>query len=54
MDRQKEKYFAYLDTLRASGAVNMFGSAVYLAKEFNLTMLVARSIVSEWMMQIAE
>jgi hypothetical protein len=40
----------YLDTLRESGATNMFGASVYLMHEFpDLTKVEARGILSEWM-----
>jgi len=40
----------YLDTLRESGATNMFGASVYLMDEFpDLTKVEARGILSEWM-----
>lgn len=42
-------YFAYLETLRRSGAVNMFGAAPYLAEEFDLDKREARRILSLWM-----
>ena len=29
-----EKYFSYLEELRKSGAINMFGSSSYLQKHF--------------------
>jgi hypothetical protein len=40
----------YLDTLRESGATNMFGASVYLMDEFpDLTRKEARDILVEWM-----
>lgn len=41
-------YFEYLDELRRSGAVNMFGAAPHLASEYNLTINEARSILQKW------
>lgn len=43
-----KKYFAYLDSLRASGKVNMLGAAPYLAEEFNLSISEARKILYKW------
>ena len=43
------KYWIYLENLRRSGVVNMFGAAPYLAKEFNLTMIEAHKILVDWM-----
>jgi hypothetical protein len=40
----------YLDTLRESGATNMFGARTYLMDEFpDLTKRLAQSILLEWM-----
>jgi hypothetical protein len=39
----------YLDTLRESGAVNMYGAGALLELEFNLSRLEARTILMEWM-----
>lgn len=41
-------YFEYLDDLRSSGAVNMFGAAPHLAKEYDLEMTDARSVLRKW------
>ena len=43
------KYWIYLENLRRSGAVNMFGSASYLKDAFDLTDNEACKIVSDWM-----
>lgn len=48
-DMTDNKYWIYLENLRRSGAVNMFGSAPYLKDEFNLTDNDACKIVSDWM-----
>lgn len=44
-----KEYFDYLERLRRSGVVNMFGSAPYLAEEFELSMRDARDVVTAWM-----
>jgi len=44
-----DMYFGYLDALRESGVVNMFGAESYLAKEFDLGTKEARTILIEWM-----
>ena len=41
--------FQYLDDLRESGVVNMFGAAPYLQDEFGLNKYEARAILCEWM-----
>lgn len=43
------KYWIYLEELRRSGIVNMFGAASYLAEAFDLTSCEARQILAEWM-----
>lgn len=45
----EKEYFNYLDNLRESGVTNMFGSAPYLAEEYNLCIRHARTIVGDWM-----
>lgn len=42
-------YLEYLDELKDSGDVNMFGAATYLAADFNLSRNEAREIVKYWM-----
>jgi hypothetical protein len=49
MNYTKETYFAFLDNLRDSGKINMFGAAPVLGEVFNLTRLEAREIVQNWM-----
>ena len=39
----------FLERLRRSGVVNMFGAAPYLAGEFDLDLNDARRILTEWM-----
>jgi hypothetical protein len=41
--------FAYLDDLRESGAVNMFGAATYVAEDLGHDKRTARDLVSMWM-----
>ena len=43
------KYYDYLDALRETGAINMFGASVYIEKEFNVDHKLAISILSDWM-----
>ena len=47
----EKEYFEFLDELRESGVTNMFGSAPYLAEEYNLCIRHARTIVGDWMRQ---
>jgi hypothetical protein len=45
----KEEYFAYLDELRESGQINMFGAVPYLQDVFGMNRYDARKILLEWM-----
>ena len=48
----KEKYeaeFKYLENLRISGVINMYGAAPYLAAAFAINIDEARTILSDWM-----
>lgn len=42
------KYFEYLEYLRESGKINMFGAVPYLAKAFDLPRQDASQIFWEW------
>ena len=46
--------FTYLDELRESGIVNMFGAAPYLEAEFGLDAHTARRYLTQWMQSFAE
>jgi len=48
MDNNNE-YFEFLDDLRDSGTVNMFGASVDLREEFGLGKIEVRKILSQWM-----
>ena len=41
--------FAFLDTLREFGNVNMFGAATYVAEELGHDRATSRELVSMWM-----
>jgi hypothetical protein len=41
--------FAFLDTLRQFGGVNMFGAAPYLAEELGYDKATSRELLSMWM-----
>ena len=47
------KYYKFLDELRASGTTNMFGAAVDLQQEFGMERVEARKILQEWMNQFS-
>jgi len=46
---EKEEMFDYLDTLRETGVVNMFGATPYVQEAFDLTKQEAKAILKEWM-----
>tara|TARA_B100001564_G_C20272413_1_gene504346 strand:- start:11 stop:202 length:192 start_codon:yes stop_codon:yes gene_type:complete len=43
------KAFEYLDALRESGSINMFGARPYLMEEFEVSQSEASDILSDWM-----
>lgn len=45
----KREIFEYLDELRDSGEVNMFGAAPYVASNFFISKHEARQVLAEWM-----
>ena len=45
----EQEHLEFLDDLRESGIVNMFGAHPYLADEFNLSDKAARAITAYWM-----
>lgn len=45
----KKKVFEYLNVLRDSGIVNMFGSGAYVQRTFNVTSEEANKFVLDWM-----
>jgi len=51
---EKELMFEYLDELRESGEVNMFGSGTYLQSAFGLSRHEAKDVVMEWMKTFGE
>ena len=44
-----KEYFTFLDDLRESGQINMFGAPQVLVEVFDLNKYEARNIVREWM-----
>ena len=49
-----EFYFEFLNELRESGQINMFGAPRVLQDEFGLNKHEARDIVTAWMEQFTE
>ena len=50
----KEDIFAFLDNVRESGSINMFGAAPVLQEVFGLDRREARDMLLEWMDTFAE
>lgn len=49
MAKTTNVYWIYLEELRRSGVVNMFGATPYLADEFDLDVKEATNILIDWM-----
>ena len=45
----EKNHKGFLDDLRESGLVNMFGATPYIMREFKVDKNVAREILSDWM-----
>ena len=50
----QEEVNLFLDDLRESGAINMFGAPSYIQKEFGVSRYDARDLVKNWMQTFAE
>ena len=50
----KEDIFAFLDNVRESGSINMFGAAPVLQEVFGLDRREAKDILLEWMKTFGE
>jgi len=53
-DNFKESVFEFLDDLRESGAVNMFGAGQFVQEAFDVDRREARTLVGEWMDTFSE
>lgn len=49
METNREVIFSFLDDLRDSGKINMFGAAPYVEEVFGLGRREARKVVIDWM-----
>lgn len=45
----EKEMFDYLNGLRESGAVNMFGARPYLAEQFELSKSESSEVLTKWM-----
>ena len=46
--------FRFLNQLRASGSINMFGASPVLAEMYNISPKEARTVLSHWMTWTSE
>lgn len=53
-EEAKQEMFKFLNSLRRSGVINMFGAGSYLIKQFSLSKRQARFILQEWMQNFEE
>ena len=49
MAKTTNEYWIYLEELRRSGEINMYGATPYLMKEFDLSRSEAQKILVDWM-----
>ena len=47
-EEAKQEMFKFLNSLRRSGVINMFGAGSYLRVQFNFSKIEARFILQEW------
>ena len=50
----QEEVNLFLDDLRETGAINMFGAAPYVEREFGVSRYDARDLVKNWMQTFTE
>ena len=48
-DSEMKDMFDYLEGVRDTGSINMFGAAPYLQNEFGITIREARDVLKAWM-----
>ena len=47
----KDEVFAFLDIIRETGSINMFGAAPSIMKEFDVSKKEAKDLLMQWMEQ---
>jgi hypothetical protein len=52
--QKKLMMFDFLDALRQSGEINMFGSSIYLERVYGLNKRESKEVVLEWMQTFDE
>ena len=50
----KEDMFEFLNTLKESGQINMFGAAPVLVDVFGINKFEAREVLADWMKSFEE
>ena len=50
----QEEVNVFLNNLRETGAINMFGAATYVAETFDVSKKEARDLLKNWMETFAE
>ena len=50
----KSEYFEYLDDLRDTGVINMFGATPYIMEQFQITKREARDVLLAWMTAVSD
>lgn len=45
----KNKYWIFLENLRRSGVINMYGAIPYIRKVFEVDHDIAKAILADWM-----
>ena len=50
-DTVRELVYEFLDDLRESGTVNMFGAALDLEEEFGFDRSMSKDLLTDWMSQ---
>lgn len=52
--KKEKEVFDYLNALRKSGTVNMFGAVPYIIKIYGLDTKIARKLHADWMENFSE
>lgn len=50
----QEEVNVYLNALRESGAINMFGAAPYIEEEFGVSRTEAKTLLLNWMKSFSD
>lgn len=54
MREEWKEYYLFLELVRESGAINMFGARPYLEETFDLDRKTASEVLSNWMTNYKE